>query len=130
MYIDAVDTLADPTMTTVILVARPEKTPLLEAKRASEELKDIGVNNQTMIINGVLDLETTEDEIALSFYNKQQQALQDMPEYLCNITTYYIPLRAYNVYGVKNVRRMLTDNSVDEIEYAAKINGVQSLGAL
>ncbi len=130
MYINAVETLADPTTTTVILVARPEKTPLLEAKRASEELKDLGVNNQTMIINGVLELDTTEDEIALSLYNKQQQAFHDMPDYLRNITTYYVPLRAYNVYGVKNIRRMLTDDSVDEKEYVAKINKVQTLGAL
>lgn len=130
MYINAVETLADRAMTTVILVARPEKTPLLEAKRASEELKDLGVNNQTIIINGVLELDTTEDEIALSFYHKQQQALHDMPDYLRNITTYYVPLRAYNVYGVENIRRMLTADSVNEKEYADKINKVQTLGAL
>lgn len=130
MYINAVETLADRAMTTVILVARPEKTPLLEAKRASEELKDLGVNNQTIIINGMLELDTTEDEIALSFYHKQQQALHDMPDYLRNITTYYVPLRAYNVYGVENIRRMLTSNSVDEKEYAAKINKGQTFGAL
>ncbi|MDR3564146.1 MAG: arsenical pump-driving ATPase [Negativicutes bacterium] len=130
MYKNAVETLADQTMTTVILVARPEKTPLLEAKRASEELKELGVNNQTIIINGVLELDTTEDETALSLYKKQQQALQDMPGYLLNFTTYYVPLRAYNVYGVRNIRRMLTDNSVDEEDYAAEINKVQTLGAL
>ncbi|SMC45053.1 arsenical pump-driving ATPase [Sporomusa malonica] len=130
MYKNAVETLANQSLTTVMLVARPEKTPLLEAKRASEELKDLGVNNQTMIINGVLELDTTEDETALSLYNKQQQALQEMPDYLHNITAYYIPLRAYNVYGVKNIRRMLTDNSLDEKEHAAKINEVHTLGAL
>lgn len=130
MYKNAVETLANQSLTTVMLVARPEKTPLLEAKRASEELKDLGVNNQTMIINGVLELDTTEDETALSLYNKQQQALQEMPDYLHNIKSYYIPLRAYNVYGVKNIRRMLIDNSLDENEDAAKINEVHTLGAL
>lgn len=131
MYKNAVETLADRTMTTVILVARPEKTPLLEAKRASAELKDLGVNNQMLIINGVLEPDTTEDEIALSFYHKQQQALHEMPDYLRNITTYYVPLRAYNVYGVENIRRMLlTADSVNEKDFAVKINKVQTLGAL
>ena len=130
MYKNAVATLADSETTTVILVARPEKTPLLEVKRASEELKGLGVHNQTMIINGVMELEATEDDVAQSLYHKQQQALQEMPESLRCLATYYIPLRAYNVYGVKNIRRMLTENSLDKIESMDKINNVESLDAL
>ncbi|MGL4283931.1 MAG: TRC40/GET3/ArsA family transport-energizing ATPase, partial [Eubacterium aggregans] len=42
----AVATLSDPKMTTLMLVARPEKAPLQEAMRASAELRDIGVTNQ------------------------------------------------------------------------------------
>jgi len=130
MYKNAVETLANPDMTTVMLVARPEKTPLLEVKRASEELKDLGVNNQSMIINGVLELDAPDDETALNLYHKQQQALQEIPEYLHAITTYYIPLRAYNVYGIKNIRKMLTDNHQDENQSTANIDKVHSLGTL
>ncbi len=130
MYKNAVETLANPDMTTVILVARPEKTPLLEAKRASEELKDLGVNNQTMIINGVMELDTPEDDIARSLYNKQQQALKDMPDYLRTITTYYIPLRAFNVYGVENIRKMLTANSQYGNVITTQIKAVHSLSTL
>lgn len=130
MYKNAVDTLANANMTTVILIARPEKTPLLEAKRASEELKDLGISNQTMIINGVMELDNAEDEIALSLYNKQQQALKNMPEYLHTITTYYVPLRAYNVYGVANIRKMLTDNTQDKIQSVSAIKNVHPLSDL
>lgn len=130
MYKNAVETLAKKDMTTVMLVARPEKTPLLEAKRASEELKELGVSNQIMIINGVLEIDTTEDGTALSLYNKQQQALSDMPEYLHEITTYYIPLRAYNVYGINNIRKMLTENYQAEEISSQKINKVFALDAL
>ena len=130
MYKHAVETLADPSMTTVMLVARPEKTPLLEAARASEELKQLGVSNQTMIINGVLELDAKEDETALGLYNKQQQALQNMPAYLHEFATCYIPLRAYNVYGVENIRKLLTDNDLDKNEPAAEINKVYPLSAL
>lgn len=130
MYKNAVETLANPAITTVMLVSRPEKTPLLEVKRASEELGELGVKNQTMIINGVLELDTPEDETAQSLYHKQQQALKDMPEYLHDITAYYIPLRAYNVYGVKNIRKMLTDPSIDEEQTIAEMSAVHSLSTL
>lgn len=130
MYKNAVKTLADPAMTTVILVSRPEKTPLIEAKRASEELKDLGVSNQTLIINGVLELDTPDDEVALCLYNKQQQVLRAMPDYLRSLTTYYIPLRAYNVYGVDNIRQMLVNDKLSVSGSAAKPKDFYTLNAL
>ena len=54
IYKNAVETLADKNKTTLVLVSRPENTPLKEAERASHELQEIGVNNQVLIINGVL----------------------------------------------------------------------------
>jgi arsenite-transporting ATPase len=130
MYKTAVETLSNKSMTTVVLVARPENTPLLEAKRASEELGDLGVNNQMLIINGVLEIDKPDDETALALYNKQQQALDNMPVSLVNIPIYYIPLRAYNVYGIKNIRRMLTNNFLAPELPAVKLNKVFSLDVL
>lgn len=130
MYKNAVETLANPAMTTVMLVSRPEKTPLLEVKRASEELSDLGIQNQRLIMNGVLELDTPEDETAQSLYQKQRQALQEMPEYLQGIRMYSIPLRAYNVYGVKNIRKMLTDPSTEADQAMKELSPVHSLGTL
>ena len=130
MYQQAVQTLAAQDLTTIMLVSRPEKTPLLEAKRASEELADLGVKNQSLILNGVLELDTTTDEIALSLFQKQQQALQDIPEQLRALPSYTIPLRAYNVYGVQNIRKMLTEKYSDEIKNAGEIAAVHSLQEL
>jgi len=108
VYKKAVETLADGKLTTLILVSRPEAGPLAEAERASKELSEIGVNNQTLVINGVL--ESYDDDISESFYNKQQKALSDIPERLKNTTTYLIPLRAYNITGIENVRSFLTED--------------------
>ncbi|MBP2643763.1 MAG: arsenite-activated ATPase ArsA [Firmicutes bacterium] len=130
MYKSAVETLANGSLTTVMLVTRPEKTPLLEVKRASEELKALGVNNQTMIINGVMELDTSNDDIALSMYNKQQQALANMPECLRSMELYYVPLRAYNVYGIKNIRNLLTKSYIDGNNSNDEIKNVYALGAL
>jgi len=106
IYKKAVETLADGKLTTLILVSRPEKAPLKEAERASRELAEIGVNNQTMIMNGVLT--SYDDSISESLYHKQQKALAEMPQGLQNLTTYTVPLRAYNITGMDNVRALLT----------------------
>lgn len=108
MYKQAVETLADSLQTTLILVSRPEVSPLKEAARASQELAELGVTNQTMVINGVLA--AYDDSISESLYRKQQQALATMPPALVSLTTYHIPLRAYNITGIDNVRAFLTQD--------------------
>ena len=108
MYKKAVETLADKEKTTLILVSRAEITPLKEAERASNELEDIGVKNQILIINGVL--QQCDDYLSKSIYDKQQNSLKDIPEGLKNIKTFEIPLRPYNITGLENVRSLLKDN--------------------
>ncbi|MCR1975874.1 arsenical pump-driving ATPase [Clostridium sporogenes] len=110
VYKNAVNTLADKYKTTLILVSRPEVSPLKEAERASKELQDIGVNNQVLVINGVL--EEHEDYLSNAIYTKQQKALEDIPESLKTVETFQIPLRPYNVTGLENVRAFLRDNNI------------------
>ena len=108
VYKKAVETLSDGSLTTLILVSRPEVSPLKEAERASKELSDLGVNNQTFVINGVLA--AYDDSISESLYQKQQKALAQMPKDLRELKTYQIPLRAYNITGIENVRALLTSD--------------------
>ncbi len=110
IYKNAVATLADKDKTTLILVSRPEVSPLKEAERASIELQDIGVNNQILVINGVL--KEHDDSLSAAIYNKQQDALKDIPEGIKNIETLEIPLRPYNVTGIENVRAFLKESNV------------------
>ncbi|WMC92349.1 arsenical pump-driving ATPase [Kineothrix sp. MB12-C1] len=110
IYKNAVKTLSDGSMTTLVLVSRPEHSPLKEAERASKELADLGVHNQLLIINGVLS--SFDDDISESLYVKQQKALTDMPTGLKDITTYFIPLRSYNITGLNNVRNLLVKDSL------------------
>ncbi len=110
LYKKAVETLANGEKTTIILVSRPESTPLREADRASEELRDIGVNNQILIINGILM--EWDDEISKGLYVKQQKALQQIPLGLTQMKNYGIPLRAYNITGLDGVRALLTEKQM------------------
>jgi len=108
VYKKAVETLADGKLTTLILVSRPEETPLKEAERASKELAEIGIVNQVMILNGVLS--TFDDSVSESLYNKQQKALLEMPKHLKSLAVYTVPLRAYNITGMENVRSLLIED--------------------
>jgi len=109
VYKNAVKTLSDREMTTLVLVSRPETSPLMEAERASKELAALGVHNQLLIINGVLA--SFDDNISKSLYNKQQKALSDIPAGIKNIPAYFVPLRPYNITGMENVRSLLVKDS-------------------
>lgn len=128
VYKKAVDTLADGSLTRLILVSRPEETPLQEAERASRELAEIGVKNQSLVINGVLS--SHDDFISESLYKKQQKALTNMPQGLEDIETFSIPLRAYNITGMENVRAFLTKDQYiisDESVNAQHIKGLKDV---
>ncbi len=115
IYKKAVETLADGDLTTLVLVSRAEAAPLKEAERASKELSEIGVNNQTLVINGVLP--DYDDDISRALYQKQQKALEEKPDDLKHMNTYQVPLRAYNITGLENVRSLLTkDNYIARTE--------------
>lgn len=118
IYKQAVETLSNKDMTTLILVSRPEKESLKEAERASQELKDLGINNQILIINGVL--QSYDDTVSKSLFDKQREALRNMPPDLKNFVTYEISLRAYNITGTDNVRAFLYEDN-DKIS-SEKIN--------
>lgn len=111
VYKKAVETLADKEKTTLMIVTRPDQAPLLEAERAAGELSNIGINNQMMIINGVLM--EYDDDISKELYNKQQNAIQNMPELLKTKETFVIPLRAYNITGIENVRNFFEGNKLE-----------------
>jgi arsenite-transporting ATPase len=108
IYKNAMATLAEGSLTTLVLVTRPEFTPINEAERASKELAAIGIKNQILVVNGVLP--SFNDVVSESFYYKQQHALSEMPEGLRDIPNYMVPLRAYNITGFENVRNLLVQD--------------------
>jgi arsenite-transporting ATPase len=110
IYKQAVETLADGNLTTLILVTRPETAPFKEAARASGELSTLGIRNQMLVVNGVLT--EYSDTLSSSLYEKQQAAFNEMPESLKTLPLSMVPLRAYNVTGLENVRALLNADHV------------------
>jgi arsenite-transporting ATPase len=108
IYKKAVEQLSDLRTTTLVLVSRPEETPFKEADRASQELRDIGVTNQLLVVNGMIP--NYDDNISQKLYQKQQRSLLTLGASIENLPTYYIPLRGYNITGLDKVRSFLYED--------------------
>ena len=118
IYKKAVETLSDASTTRLMLVSRPDIAPLKEAARSSHELQLLGIKNQILIINGVLQQLDKDDSVSNQLHERQQKALQSMPTELSGYPLYYVPLRSYNLSSIANIRRMLYSDSLSsEVNY-------------
>lgn len=108
IYKKAVHTLADGNLTTLVLVTRPETAPILEAERASAELGTLGIDNQLLVVNGLLESVDPNDTVEAALYEKQEAAIENIPADLLKRPASMVPLRAYNITGIANVRHLLT----------------------
>ncbi|MBS8266562.1 arsenical pump-driving ATPase [Mesobacillus boroniphilus] len=120
MYSSTVKALSDPKMTTLILVTRPEPSSMLEAERASAELKEIGMENQVVIINGLLEKHIEEDRISKAFFDRQQSALAEMPARLKQVGMFAIPYVPFSLTGIGNLRHMF-----NSVTHSVEINEVE-----
>ena len=118
IYKKAVGTLSDTGATRLMLVSRPETAPFKEAARSSHELQLLGIKNQILIINGVLQQLDKNDSVSSQLHERQQKALQSMPAELSGYPLYHVPLRSYNLSSIANIRRMLYSDSLSsEVNY-------------
>ena len=118
IYKQAVETLSDANATRLVLVSRPEIAPLKEAARSSHELQLLGIRNQLLVINGLLLQLDEADNVSKQIYDRQQNALKQIPAELLEYPSYYVPLRSYNLSNIANIRRMLyNDNLTNDANY-------------
>lgn len=116
LYKKAVDSLSDGNKTTLILVARPDNSSLLEADRASFELKEIGIKNQLLIVNGLLQTHQPEDAVSTAFYKRQRAAIEQTPEALKQVMAYSLPYVSYSLTGVANLRHLFSSYAITSFE--------------
>jgi arsenite-transporting ATPase len=130
----ALAALSDPARTTVILVARPDKGSILEAAHASDELRELGLNNQRLAINGVFHASERTDAVACAIEALGQQALDAMPTSLRALPQDRVPLRAFDTVGLPALRALLSCGAepipapVALVAYASEV--LQGLDAL
>lgn len=107
MYNEAVQVLSDKNLTTLLLVSRPEEGPLLEAARASKELKEIGIENQQVIVNGLFEHSALQDMYAKALYERQQKAIQLIPSEIKQYPIYYLPLAPFTISGLAQMENWM-----------------------
>ena len=104
-YAAAVRTLADPALTTLILVSRAETSALREAARASTELAALGVRNRQLVINGLLN-DPDDDPTAAAFTHRQAAALAGASSELATMPVAGVPLIPGDVTGLAALRQL------------------------
>lgn len=111
-YKAAVDALADGSRTRLILVARAQQATLREVARTHEELAGIGLEQQYLVINGVLPtIEAEHDPLAAAIHEREQAALNAIPEVLRGLPFDRIELKSFNLVGLDALRQLLTDTA-------------------
>jgi len=130
IYKQAVQSLADGQATRLVLVSRPEVSALKEAARSSQDLQLLGIQNQLLIINGLLQQFDENDEISKQIQNRQQSALQNMPLELKEYPVSSVPLRSYNLSNISNIRQLLTEDNLSGTKIYQPLKDEKSLDDL
>lgn len=109
-YKSAVEALADPQRTRLVLVARAQKATLYEVARTHDELAAVGLSQQCLVINGVLpSVEAELDDLAEAIFKREQAALAAIPDTLKPLPRDLVALKSFNLVGIDALRRLLND---------------------
>lgn len=114
LYSHAVLELSSAERTALYLVARPDQASLDEADRASRELKELGLLNQHLIINGVLKTDGR-DPFAARYISLQHEALEGMSHALQSLPHYEVYLKPMTMTGIHHLRHLLMDTETAEL---------------
>jgi len=112
-YREAVQALTDPAKTRMVLVTRPQTSSLEEVSRTFDELEAIGMKIPFLVINGVFpEGEAGDDPLAQAIVRREKSALRAIPENLRNLPTDRLPLKTYNIVGIRALRDLLGESSL------------------
>ncbi len=114
IYEATVKTLADKSLTTLVLVSRPQIASLREAERTSRELRDLGLGNQKVVINGLFQTNRTNDPLASAMQRRGEEALERAAGFLATLPVTTVALRPRNILGVEGLRSIFEEKAVLE----------------
>lgn len=135
----ALQTLADPTLTSIVLVTRADRGAMREAARTSAELLDRGLGNQRLVVNGVFHASVPGDAIADGLARDHAAVLANLPEALAALPMAEVPLRSFDMVGLPSLRALLQPEAAmapvsaivadtDEADLAAMVDDLARTG--
>ena len=109
IYETTVQHLADASLTTLVLVSRPQASALREAERTSRELRALGVSHQILVINGTFSTACPDDPTATAtaMANRSAAAIERAAPFISSLPTSIVPLRPVNILGISGLRILL-----------------------
>ena len=110
-YAQAVEALSSGDRTTLVLVSRPETSALTEAARSHTELRDLGITNQHLVVNGVFRAQDPGDPLAAAMQERAAEALDAVPDEIAELPRDTVPLKGHNLVGLPALRALLDDSS-------------------
>lgn len=112
-YAAAVEALADPQRTRLVLVTRPTRSSLREIDRTHDELSALGMSRQHVVVNAVMPKPADDsDPLASAVYRREQAALADMPAALRALPQDTIDLKADNMVGLDALHSLFDSTPV------------------
>jgi len=135
-YHTVVDRLRNASLTSFYIVARADKASLKEASRTSNELKELGMSNQQLYINGVFKAMDKQDELANKIEAISIEQSNSIPENLKSLPLKTFPLLPYNVLGIEKLRSLfnpkiqltITENLVSTLAFSTQeLKGINEL---
>jgi arsenite-transporting ATPase len=120
----AMEALTDPSRTLIVLVTRPNEAALREAARTSSELRALDVTSQTLVVNATFHASDPSDAIARAFERRGADALANMPDSLRELPRVEVPLRGYDMVGLRALRALFSEKESARIAAAPPIGRV------
>ena len=109
--------LRDPAQTTLVLVARPERSSLAEAERTRAELALLGVANVQLVLNGVFRARDASDATAVAMEARGAASLGGLPVGLRDLARIELPLLPFGLVGLDALRKLGTRAEAERPEH-------------
>ena len=109
-YKKVLNKLCDARETTVYLVARADMPSLREAARSSDEIKEMGMSNQQLLINGIFKAVDKTDHFAIKIQKMAENQLNQLPTSIIDLPLNSYPLLPYNILGLEKLRSIFDMN--------------------
>lgn len=107
----ALATLADSDSTSIILVTRADRGAVREAARTSDELRQLGLGNQSLVVNGVFNANGQKDPVADGLARDHAAVLANLPPNLASLPRMEVPLRSFDMVGLPALRALFREET-------------------
>ncbi len=114
LYKASVQALTDAAVTTVILVARPERSALREAERTRVELAEAGIHNIAFALNGVFHASDRNDVTSAALEDRMTRSLDEIPGALKGLPRFEVPILPFAPIGTNNLRRVFNPTAASQ----------------